>query len=90
MTSEAPRDRRQDVYRADPVEGERGYPIGPIGVHDSGPYVPCAIGFCPRCGTNSRRTCSVRGLFNCTACRYYWYDERVGEQQWSIEDYFTG
>lgn len=85
--AEAKRSMR-DVYRAEPTEGERAYPIGPISTHDVGPYAPCAIGFCPWCAANARRTVAVRGLFDCPECTYYWYDERVGEQTRKIEDYF--
>lgn len=79
----------QDVYRAEQREGDRGFPVGPISTHDVGPYAGCAIGYCPRCGTNARRTVQVRGLFKCPRCLYYWHDPRVGEQERSIEDYFV-
>lgn len=79
----------KDAYRAEPQAGDRGHPVGPIGTHDTGPYAGCAIGFCPWCGTNARRTCQVRGLFDCPNCPYYWRDPRVGEQTRSIEDYFS-
>ena len=78
-----------DVYRATPAPYDRGYPRGPISTHDVGPYAPCAIGFCAWCGANARRTCQVRGLFDCPECTNYWYDERVGQQYPRLEDYFS-
>ena len=78
-----------DAYRAPRVRGDRGYPIGPIATHDLGPYAPCAIGFCPRCGANARRTTQVRGLFDCPRCTYYWHDPRVGRQSKTFDDFFS-
>jgi len=76
-------------YRAEPVRGERGFPRGPLATHDDGPFAPCAIGFCPFCGANARRTCSVRGFFDCPECTFYWFDRRVGEQTKSFDDFFS-
>lgn len=82
--------RREDVYRATPQHGERGFPKGPIATHDLGPNAPCAIGFCPRCGENARQTCQIRGLFDCPNCTFYWHDERVGKQTRTFDDFFGG
>lgn len=46
-----------------------------------------AIGFCPRCRTNARGTTGVRGVFDCPGCTYRWYDTRVGQPDYSIEDF---
>jgi len=69
--------------------GDSGYRRGPIADH-TGAYSPCAIGFCPMCAADARRTTAIRGLFDCPRCTYYWYDERVGEQTRTFEDYFSG
>ncbi len=75
-------------YQADdPTHGGRGVPMGPLGTHDVGP--PTAIGFCPMCGTNARGTCSARGSFDCPRCTFVWYDERVGKQMRTFEDFFS-
>jgi len=77
-----------DAYTADePTHGGHGMPRGPLGTHEAGQVQ--AIGFCPLCGTNARRTCSNRGVFDCPTCFFVWYDERVGEQWRSFEDYFS-
>lgn len=77
-------------YRADePTHGGYGMPRGPLGTHDVGPLAPVAIGFCPWCGANARGTCSNRGVFDCPRCTFYWYDERVGQQTRSFEDFFS-
>lgn len=74
-------------FRADePTHGGYGMPRGPLGaIPDAAP--PAAIGFCPLCGSNSRRTCSNRGAFECPTCLFSWYDERVGEQSYELEDF---
>lgn len=78
-----------DVYRSEvPTHGGYGMPRGPIAaIPDAAPTV--AIGFCPMCGANARGTCSNRGAFDCPDCMFFWYDNRVGEQTRSIEDYFV-
>lgn len=78
------RDDRPRGYTAEPRRGKRAFPRGPLGHVESGP----AIGFCPRCGTNARRACAVRGIFDCPYCTFQWLDDRVGEQERSIDDYF--
>lgn len=76
----------RDAYTREHREGHRGWPRGPLGhIGSSAP----AIGFCPHCGANARRTCAVRGIFDCPACTFQWYDERVGEHSRSIDDYFS-
>lgn len=76
------------VYRSSEVtHGGYGMPRGPLGDHD--PIgLTLAIGFCPLCATNARGTCYNRGAFDCPNCTFAWYDERVGEQTRSMEDYF--
>ena len=85
-------------YASDEVtHGGYGMPRGPIcrvrredgELPDTRPYSRCAIGFCPMCGTNSRGTCSNRGVFECHECPFFWFDYRVGEQTRSIDDFFT-
>lgn len=77
-----------DAYRADkPTHGGYGMPKGPIPTVSED--VNLAIGFCPRCGENSRKTCSNRGMFDCNNCTYWWYDSRVGAQQTEFDDYFS-
>lgn len=79
-----------DGYRARtvfPSHGGYGMPRGPLG-HVESPQ-PTAIGFCPRCGTNARRTCSNRGAFDCPRCVHQWVDSRVGEQTRSFEDFVS-
>lgn len=82
-----------DAYRDDRMPGVRGFPAGPMGHIRDPPFgdgpIPLAIGFCPRCGTNARRTTQVRGLFDCPYCIYAWYDDRVGQQSVSFADFFT-
>lgn len=67
--------------------GGYGMPRGPIADH-KGPF-KAAIGFCPFCGANARGTCRNRGTFDCPRCTYFWYDERVGTQPKSFEDFFS-
>lgn len=67
--------------------GNTGMVRGPIGLVES--PSPTAIGFCPRCHTNARRTTTIRGVFNCTGCTYQWMDSRVGKQPKSFDDYFS-
>lgn len=80
-----------DPYRADEVtHGGYGMPRGPIPtIPENAP--PTAIGFCPWCGTNARKTCSNRGMFDCPECSFWWYDDRVGEQTKSrdLGDYLS-
>lgn len=64
-----------------------GMPRGPLGTHDVGPT--CAIGFCPLCGSNARGTCRSRGSFDCPTCTMFWYDDRVGTQTYSFEDFIS-
>ncbi|MWG36549.1 hypothetical protein [Halomarina oriensis] len=66
--------------------GGRTFPIGPLGTHDVGPSL-VAIGFCPLCHSNARGTTAERGIFDCPRCTMFWYDERVGEQSYSLEDF---
>lgn len=76
-----------DAYRADAVtHGGYGMPRGPLGTADTGPT--CAIGFCPMCGTNARKTCWNRGAFDCPNCTFVWYDSRIGKQSREFDDYF--
>lgn len=77
----------RDAYRsAERTHGGYGMPRGPLGtVPESAP--PAAIGFCPMCGTNARQTCSNRGVFDCPRCVFAWFDDRVGEQPRSLEDF---
>lgn len=79
-------------YFREPVPWERGWPRGPLFDH-RGPHpdAPFAIGFCPKCTANARRSCSVRGFFLCPNCLFPWYDERVGKQRRrrSLSDYIT-
>lgn len=82
---------RSRGYRAGwATHGGYGMPRGPLGhIRDNpGPFP--AIGFCPRCGENARRTCSNRGVFDCPRCTYFWFDDRVGKQtrHRQFEDYF--
>lgn len=72
-------------YHPEKYDG-RLMPRGPIGtVPESAP--PAAIGFCPLCATNARGTTGVRGIFDCPKCTFFWYDDRVGEQTRSFEDF---
>lgn len=75
------------AYRAERKQGDRGYPRGPLCSHDDFRRT-CAIGFCPKCGTNARKTTQVRGLFHCPTCDLAWHDSRVGQQPRSFDDYF--
>jgi len=80
-----------DPYTRPPRHGDRGYPVGPLG-REPGLDVdtsPIAIGFCPWCGTNARRTTAVRGVFDCPGCTYQWNDNRVGEWKRPFENYFS-
>lgn len=71
----------------EPTHGVRGMPKGPLGtLPDRAPMT--AIGFCPHCGSNARRSCSVSGVFACSECLFVWYDDRVGEIERSFSDYF--
>lgn len=78
-----------DVYRADaPTHGGYGHPRGPIGtIPENAPTT--AIGFCPMCGANARKTCYNVGMFDCPRCSFNWIDGRVGELASSFEDYFS-
>jgi hypothetical protein len=79
----------KDPYRSPSVtHNSYGMPRGPISTRpDNAPTV--AIGFCPLCGENARQTCSNRGVFDCPKCYFFWYDERVGKQTRSFDDYFS-
>jgi hypothetical protein len=77
-----------DPYRADePTHGGYGMPRGPLAVRPEKGSTR-AIGFCPLCGTNARKTCSNRGVFDCPRCTYAWYDDRVGQQERAFSDFF--
>ncbi|WP_135306337.1 hypothetical protein [Haloarcula amylovorans] len=77
-------------YTLPAVEGLDTRPVGPLGDEPSDSHRTVAIGFCPRCGDNCRATTAIRGLFVCRyGCGYQWHDDRVGEQQRNIEDYFS-
>ncbi len=80
-------DEYTDAYRSDmPTHNGYGMPRGPIAtIPEAAPTV--AIGFCPMCGENARKTCSARGAFDCPNCTFWWYDERVGTQKRSLEDF---
>jgi hypothetical protein len=78
-----------DAYTRPPDATGDGYKRGPMGTHDTGRYALCAIGFCPWCGTNARRTTAIRGLFNCPHCSHYWHDDRVGSQTRTFDDFFS-
>jgi len=81
-----------DAYTLDAREvGHTIRPRGPLGhePRDTPHGTTVAIGFCPRCGTNARRTTTVRGIFDCPECSYQWYDARVGDQHHSIDDFFS-
>lgn len=78
-----------DAYRAEaPTHGGYGMPRGPVPtIPEKAPTV--AIGFCPMCGTNARATCAIRGAFDCPHCTYWYYDDRVGKQTRTFDDYFS-
>lgn len=77
-------------YALDGVEGLYTWPVGPLGNEPTDSPTTAAIGFCPRCGQNCRATTAVRGVFVCRwGCGYQWSDDRVGEQERDIEDYFV-
>jgi len=78
-----------DIYRsATPTHGGYGMPRGPIAtIPEVAPTT--AIGFCPMCGENARGTCSNRGVFDCPRYVFFWYDDRVGEQPRSFDDFFS-
>jgi len=80
-----------DAYTRPPQRGDRGFPVGPLGRETGvdGGFSAVAIGFCPRCGANARRTTAVRGIFDCPSCTYQWYDSRVGDSKRSFEDFFS-
>ncbi|RLM32636.1 hypothetical protein [Haloarcula sp. Atlit-120R] len=83
--SEPPHD-----YTLPGVEGLDTWPRGPLGNEPTDTRTTVAIGFCPRCGANCRATTAVRGVFVCRyGCGYQWSDERAGDQQRDIEDYFV-
>jgi len=71
--------------------GGHGFPRGPIGNLHRTPT--CAIGFCPRCGSNARQTTAVGSLFDCPTCTFFWYDDRTGladqDRDQSFDDYFS-
>jgi hypothetical protein len=78
-----------DVYTSSEVtHGGYGMPRGPLAtIPDNAPTA--AIGFCPMCGENARKTCSTRGMFDCRNCTFNWYDDRVGGQKRGFDDYFS-
>jgi len=78
-----------DTYRSDtPTHGGYGMPRGPVPtIPENAP--PTAIGFCPMCGENARGTCYNRGAFDCPRCTFWWFDERVGQQTRSFDDFFS-
>jgi len=41
------------------------------------------------CGENARKTCFNRGTFDCPRCTFWWFDDRVGSQTRSFEDFFS-
>jgi len=89
MVSDSP--EHGDVYQADEkTHNGYGMPRGPIAAGTLGQKSMPAIGFCPRCGTNARKTCYNRGVFDCPNCTHFWYDERVGKQTRTIDDCFSG
>jgi hypothetical protein len=69
------------------MPGERGLPRGPMDEVES--PTPVAIGYCPRCGENARATTTVRGVYHCPECLYLWYDNRIGQQRFTAEDFFS-
>lgn len=79
----------KDAYRSDPpTHGGYGMPRGPIAtIPEQAP--PVAIGFCPLCGANARQTCANRGAFDCPQCTFFWYDDRVGQQTHTFDDYLS-
>lgn len=82
----------KDAYRSPEItHNGYGQPKGPIGsISENKSFDPApAIGFCPLCGENSRRTCYNRGVFDCPQCFFVWYDDRVGEKTRSFEDFFS-
>ena len=84
MTNSA--DSYRDPYSKRPSKGRREWPRGPLGLIES---APTAIGFCRLCGANARRTTVVRGLFDCPGCFWQWVDERVGQPQPDLDDFFS-
>lgn len=83
--SEPPHD-----YTLDGHERLDTWPRGPLGNEPDDSPRTAAIGFCPRCGENCRSTTAIRGVFVCRwGCGYQWSDERVGEQERRIQDYFS-
>lgn len=82
---------KNDTYRAEsPTHGGYGMSRGPIHTPPINP-LPIAIGFCPLCGSNARKTCSNRGMFDCPKCYYHWFDRRVGKKlsKPDIQDFFV-
>lgn len=77
------------VYRSsEQTHGGYGMPRGPVPtIPDAAPTT--AIGFCPMCAENARQTCSNRGSFDCPNCTFWWFDDRVGVQSRSFDDYFV-
>lgn len=77
-----------DAYRSIYLtHGGYGMPRGPIApIPDSAPTT--AIGFCPMCGSNARQTCSNRGAFDCPRCTFVWFDDRVGQQTRTLDEFF--
>lgn len=70
-----------EKYRSNkPTHGGYGMPRGPITDISEIDYPTVAIGFCPQCGSNARETCSIRGMFDCPSCAFFWFDPRVGKQ----------
>lgn len=80
-----------DYYHGKYLRGGEVYPMppGPLGHIDDYPIAP-AIGYCPKCGANARGTTGVRGTFDCPRCFAAWYDDRIGEQARSFDDFFSG
>ena len=81
MADTNPTSTERNAYRADEVtHNGHGMPRGPIAAGRLGKESMPAIGFCPRCGENARKTCYNRGVFDCPNCIHSWYDDRVGTQ----------
>jgi hypothetical protein len=89
MNAEESKKEIEDTYRSDkPTHNGYGQPRGPISsIPENAPTV--AIGFCPMCGENCRKSCYNRGMFSCSNCFFVWYDDRVGQQSRSFDDYFS-
>lgn len=66
--------------------GGYGMPRGPLGLVES--PEPVAIGFCPHCHANARKTTGVQGVFDCPRCTFVWFDDRTHvEKDRSLEDF---